>query len=112
MTSRYTNTTFFRNLISMYEDMFEDRGVRFIKQYRSTTYKHLTESQKETISEKTYYWQVGDRLEKISSREYNDPQYWWIIARYNKKPTDAHFQRGDEIKIPTPLSLILSYYTE
>lgn len=112
MTSRYTNTRTFRNNLPIYEEVLEDRGVKFINQYRSAQFKRLSSVQKSSISEKEYSWQVGDRLEKISSREYNSPQYWWIIARYNNKPTDAHFERGDIVKIPHPLSLILSYYTE
>lgn len=112
MTSRYTNTRFFRNNLPMYEDLLEDRGLNSIRQYQSPTYKQLTEDQIASIGETNYSWQVGDRLEKISSRVYNDPQYWWIIARYNNKPTDAHYKRGDTVKIPKPLNLILSYYTE
>jgi nucleoid-associated protein YgaU len=112
MTSRYTNTRSFINNLPEYENVLEDRGVNYIQQYRSPAYKQLTEDQLASLTEGTYSWQVGDRLEKISSRVYNDPQYWWIIARYNNKPTDAHFKRGDTVRIPQPLNLILSYYTE
>ena len=112
MTSRYTNTKVFRNRLARYENVFEERGVKGITQYQTTQFKHLTDAQKASLYEKSYSWQVGDRLEKISSREYNDPQYWWIIARYNNKPTDAHYERGDTVKIPHPLNLVLNYYTE
>ena len=112
MTSRYTNTKMFRNNLPMYENILEERATTEIAQYQTTRFKHLNESQKASIYEKEYSWQVGDRLEKISSRMYDNHQYWWIIARYNNKPTDAHYERGDVVKIPMPLSLILSYYTE
>jgi len=112
MTSRYTNTKMFINNLPIYDNVLEERGVKSITQYQTTQFKHLTSAQKASLVEKEYSWQVGDRLEKISSREYNDPRYWWIIARYNNKPTDAHFERGDIVKIPKPLNLVLTYYTE
>ena len=64
MASRYINTKFFKNNLRIYENVFEDRGVK----------------------------------------------YWWIIARYNNKPTDAHYTVGDEVLIPGPFSLIRSFY--
>ena len=110
--NRYSNTPYFVNNYSIYENVFEDRGVKFIRQYGTTTLQALTEAQKSSIVEKEIFWEFGDRLDKIASREYGDATYWWIIARYNKKPTDAHFERGDTVLVPRPLSLILSYYTE
>ena len=64
MTSRYTNTRFFTNNLPEYENVLEDRGVNYIQQYQSPTYKRLTEDQTASLSEGTYSWQVGDRLEK------------------------------------------------
>jgi hypothetical protein len=110
--NRYSNTPYFTNNYSIYEDVFEDRGVKFIRQYGCTSMKALTDAQKSSIVEKKIFWEYGDRLDKIASREYGDPTYWWVIARYNKKPTDAHFKRGDVVLVPSPISLIVAYYTE
>tara|TARA_R110002020_G_scaffold78758_3_gene197876 strand:- start:2074 stop:2415 length:342 start_codon:yes stop_codon:yes gene_type:complete len=112
MTSRYNDTPTFLNNNPLYDSIFEDRGIKSLTQYVSATYKELTEDQKASIVSETLMWEVGDRLDKFASKAYGDAQYWWVIARYNKKPTDAHFQRGDNVLIPRPLSLILSYYTE
>ena len=111
-TNRYQNTPFFTNRLELYENILEERGVKQIGQYATTTYTALTTAQKNSISEKEIMWQVGDRLDKIASREYGDAQYWWVIARYNNKPTDAHFERGDTVLVPHPLSLIAGYYVE
>jgi len=110
--NRYRNTIYFTNKIPMYDNIFEDRGVKFIKQYGTTSFKRLTDAQKSSIVTKEVFWEMGDRLDKFSSREYGDPTYWWVIARYNNKPTDAHFSRGDTVKIPHPINLIVAYYTE
>ena len=110
--SRYKNTKTFINDSLLYENALETRGLTRVRQYATTTFKHLTAAQKESIMAKEISWEVGDRLEKIASREYGDGGYWWIIARYNNKPTDAHFERGDTVLVPLPLSLILGYYTE
>ena len=112
MKNRYINTPRFTNNDPLYENVFEVRGVRHIHQYATTTFLPLTSDQKGSIVEKTITWESGDRLDKISSREYNSPSYWWVIARYNNKPTDAHFSPGDEVLVPHPLTLITSYYTD
>jgi len=112
MTSRYINTPFFVNNYAIYENELEERGLKAINQYTTVEFAQLKENQKGSLVEQKIFWEYGDRLDKLSSRAYKDPQYWWIIARYNNKPTDAHFERGDEVLIPQPLSLILAYYTE
>lgn len=92
--------------------MFEERGVRYINQYMTSDFKALTVDQQASLQIGTVVWQTGDRLEKIAAREYGDPTYWWIIARYNNKPTDAHYRVGDEVAIPKPFALARAFYTE
>ena len=110
--SRYKNTRSFINNSPLYENSLEARGLKQVRQYGTTTFKGLTNAQKDSIMTKEIFWEVGDRLDKLASREYGDGRFWWVIARYNGKPTDAHFERGDTVLIPLPLNLILSYYTE
>jgi len=112
MTSRYAGVRFFKNLYAIYRDLLEDRDRQYINQWGTTTFTKLAESKAETITEEKIMWQPGDRLDKLASRAYKDSQYWWIIARYNNKPTDAHYKNGDIVRIPHPLLLIKSYYTE
>jgi len=111
MTSRYANTEFFRNDGQLYENVFEDRGVPFINQYGTTTFKKLTRGEKASLAIETHYWQTGDRLEKLASLYYNEPTYWWVIARYNQRPTDAHYKPGDLVYIPSPIALAVAFYT-
>ena len=111
MTSRYSNTKFFRNTSELYENVLEDRGLSSIDQYGTTTFKKLSYSDRRNLAIETHYWQTGDRLEKLASLYYNDATYWWVIARYNQRPTDAHYKPGDLVYIPTPVTLAVSFYT-
>ncbi len=110
MSDRYNNTKFFKNDLTIYDSVFEDRGVKYIRQYMTSNFKPLTRAQRRLIREETVRWQVGDRLEKIASQAYGDGSYWWIIARYNNKPTDAHYEVGQQVLIPKPFSVIRSIY--
>ena len=78
----------------------------------TSNFKPLTASQRRLVQEESVRWQTGDRLEKIASQAYGDGSYWWIIARYNNKPTDAHYAVGDQVLIPKPFSVIRSLYLE
>ena len=57
-----------------------------------------------------HVWTVGDKYSKLAAEYYNDSTLWWVIARYNMKPTDAHVRVGDNIRIPLPLEQILKIY--
>jgi len=57
-----------------------------------------------------HVWSVGDRYSKLAALHYGDSKLWWVIAKYNMKPTDAHVKLGDNIYIPMPLTEILKIY--
>jgi nucleoid-associated protein YgaU len=57
-----------------------------------------------------HIWSSGDRFYKLAHSAYGDSKYWWVIAWYNKTPTEAHVQIGDILYIPLPLERILSLY--
>jgi hypothetical protein len=109
MPSRYENVLFFRNTNSLYFPTFENRGVRYIDQYGTVTFER-NNTNKPRFSIETVYWEYGDRLDKLASQAYGDATYWWVIARYNHKPTDAHYSLGDKVLIPQPLQMALDIY--
>jgi nucleoid-associated protein YgaU len=55
-------------------------------------------------------WKRGVSLSKIAAKQYGDPKLWWVIAWYNKKPTDAHYKLGDKVYVPKPLETILRQF--
>lgn len=85
----------------------EERQVPFIRQYGTDRMSYPTIPQIQTFSNVTHIWKVGDKFYKLAIKYYRDPQYWWIIALYNKTPTEAHIKIGEAISIPLPLEKVL-----
>ena len=52
----------------------------------------------------------GERIDTIAGSYYGDSTYWWVIALYNKKPTEADFKIGEIVYIPLPLEEILEHF--
>jgi len=105
--SRYRKRTIATNDTLRDDDIFEKRGVEIVEQY--TTPKLNNPSQKElnSISYTEHYYVAGQRMFKLSQQYYGDQQYWYIIARFNNKPTEAHIEDGEILKIPTNLQQAL-----
>ena len=98
--SRFKNRPVANNSHEMYQDIHEDRGVKHVKQYATPEFRKLDDDQLESIRYHKYYWTVGERYWRLAQRYYNDRNLWWIIARFNNKPTEGHVSPGDEIRIP------------
>ena len=102
--SRYNkNLTAFNNLL-MYKETLDKRGVKRIEQYRTP---QLKDSDFDGVDYVFHVWRLGDSFWKLSVEFYGVPKYWYIIARFNNKPTEASLSIGDEIKIPIDLSIAL-----
>ena len=56
-----------------------------------------------------HIWKSGDRFFKLASRHYGDPELWWVIAWFNKIPTESHAKKGQVILIPKPIAKVLTY---
>ena len=56
------------------------------------------------VEQVSHVWSVGDRFYKLAHKYYGDSKMWWVIARFNSKPTEAHLNLGDVIAIPVPLT--------
>tara|TARA_Y100001938_G_scaffold132005_1_gene189761 strand:+ start:15174 stop:15512 length:339 start_codon:yes stop_codon:yes gene_type:complete len=50
-----------------------------------------------------HVWKSQDRFYKLAGEYYNDPTVWWVIANFNRKPTDAEVSVGDVVYVPFPL---------
>ena len=102
--SRYKRQITATNFTDRYKDVFEERGVKSIEQYRTPT---LSDNQTEGLPVHEHIWGVGDNFWKLSTRFYGDPKYWYIIAKFNNTPTPSHVSIGDIIKIPIGLNIAL-----
>lgn len=108
-SGRYTDKGVLQNSEEIYEETLEDRGVPYIRHYGTANLKHPTPAQRATLERIGHVWKVGDRFYKLAHKHYGDARYWWVIAWYNKKPTESHLATGDTIKIPLPLYKVLGY---
>ena len=81
-----------------YKDLLEDRGVESISYYDNYSFSNDFTSEDYAVYE--HIWSHGDKLYKLAQRYYGDKDMFWMIALYNKKPTDSHYKYGDIVEIP------------
>lgn len=110
--SRYDDRQIFTNNHKKYKLALEQRGVHKIKHYDTAQLSYPTADQIAALTMQGHTWKVGDRLYKLAYNAYGDPTLWWIIAWFNKKPTEADFQLGEVIQIPFPLDRVLELVEE
>jgi hypothetical protein len=84
---KYLNRPTSINNTRLYKQMLKDRGVLSIQQFRTKYFNKIDAS---LYNPQTYIWTKKDKLIRLSN--------------FNQKPTDAHFEIGDEVFIP-PVSL-------
>jgi hypothetical protein len=106
---RYFGRKKILNAHVMYKEFFEDRGLSHIRHFGTPILRYPSDKEKKQLTSIGHIWKTGDRYYKLANKHYGDPRYWWIIAWYNKKPTEAHMDLGDSVYIPTPLHLILEF---
>jgi len=107
--SRYNSKIPFTNDNEFYKTFFEQREVKSIKQFSTPKLKNITQDQISSLSTISHIWSTGDRYSKLAYDHYGDSRLWWVIAWFNKKPTESHLEYGDLIYIPHPLERILDY---
>lgn len=98
----YNNNRFSNNQTELYKKLLEERGIKNIYQFRTKIFENIDLS---SIQYSKYIWKKDDNLFKLANKFYNNKDYWWIIGYVNSKPTDAHFEIGDEILIP-PIEIL------
>jgi len=105
--SRYKNSRIAINKNEMYFDLFEERGVKKITQYRTFGFKKVPQEVLDSIETENYIWKYGDTYSALASKYYADPKMWWVIAGYNRKPSESLLKLGDAIKIPLNISEVM-----
>ena len=110
MGNRYDDRVILTNDMEEYKNVLEERGVKQIRQYNTPILHYPSAAEIRTLQRVQHIWKVGDRYNKLASQYYGMPTYWWVIAQYNKKPTESQLSPGDVVYIPIPLEKILGYY--
>tara|TARA_Y100000310_G_C20511732_1_gene729217 strand:- start:42 stop:377 length:336 start_codon:yes stop_codon:yes gene_type:complete len=104
--SRYRRVSTVLNNHEEYKEFFEARGRKSIVQYRTHTVAEPRPNG--TVRHDFHVWKQADRFWKLAQKYYQDSRYWWVIAQYNQRPTEAHISNGDLIIIPLPISRALA----
>ena len=102
---RYRKRSFATNKEQSYDRVFRERGVNNITQYTTPVTPRPNEDQLSQIKYYEYAWSIGDRFWKLADSIYGDKDLWYIIARFNEVPTEAHLKPGQIIRIPKDASL-------
>ena len=108
--SRYQSRTYFRNIDPLYAEKIRDRDRSNISMYTTPSLGYPTEEEIGTLISETRVWAIGSSYSKLAYEFYGDPELWWIIGWFNKKPAEFMVKVGDIISIPMPLEKVLGYY--
>jgi nucleoid-associated protein YgaU len=109
--SRYLGReTFINNDPNYRKAFFDQKGIRQLEQFETAELGYPSLRQMEGLNNLSLVWTSASRLYNLAEEFYGDSTYWWVIAWYNKKPTEAHFEIGDVIYIPTPLERVLELF--
>jgi nucleoid-associated protein YgaU len=109
MGTRYDDRRILKNDSEEYSGVFKEKKVKYIRQYDTAHFRYPTTAEIQSLNRLIHIWSTGDRYYKLAGQHYGNPGYWWVIAHYNKRPTEADVQLGDMIYVPLPLEKILSY---
>ena len=93
----------------MYREQRKARNVKMIEHYNTPNMMYPDLSQLKRINVIKHVWSFGDRYYKLAHKHYGQAKLWWLIAWFNKAPTESHLTTGQVIMIPTPLTAALSY---
>ena len=109
MAYRYSDRSIMINKNQAYRKILKDRGLKQITQFDTAEFGYPTSTQMQQLTSIPHVWKMGDKYYKLAHKHYGDPTLWWVIAWYNKKPTEGHIKAGDVLYIPTPLDMVLSF---
>ncbi len=95
---KYIGRQILNNEEDQYQDLFEPRDINLAQHYETLIFNESNfDSSYPSIE---HIWKRGDKLYKLSYEYYGTYKYWWVIALYNNKPTDAHYSDGDILDVP------------
>jgi len=110
--SRYNELDIIKNddtdFKQAYPEKFRDRQE--ISHFESQELSYPTKKEIKNFSFINHIWEPGDRFFKLAHVYYGDAKYWWVIAQFNKKPTEQHAKLGELIKVPLPIEEVLDSY--
>ena len=107
--SRFNKRKVFANRNDLYHDIAEERDVSHFRQWETANFRYPTKQEMREIRTINHLWTVGDKYYKLAHKHYGDSSLWWVIAWFNKRPTESHVTVGTVIAIPMPIQKVLKY---
>jgi len=92
--------------------MIKDRGAKKINHFRAPKFTVLSDELIASMDVEMEYWAIHTRYWKLASKYYGDSRLWWIIAYFNRKPTESHVKIGEMIFIPTQWEIVYNAIIE
>ena len=106
--SRYKYVEKVANDLEECEDLLAARKKSFIVQHKTRLTGQPDSKTVSTLWNHFHLWKQADRFWKLADKFYGDSRYWWVIAEYNQKPTEALIVNGDIVVIPQPIGAALA----
>jgi hypothetical protein len=103
MSSRYTKYKIINNDSEYYEFLRKRRELKSIRHYETPKNYVPSPTERAQLLTIKYMWKSGDRYPNLATKHYYSPSFWWVIAQYNGKHTEADIHPGDIIEIPVNL---------
>lgn len=100
------------NKSDFYKKKREEKNLNFFRHYSSLRMSRVTPSDVSDLTVIDHVWSLGDRYHKLAHKYYGDVNLWYLIAWFNRKPTDGHVKLGDTIHVPMPLEKIIYLYNK
>ena len=110
--SRYHNRSVFVNDNQEYTDsLLSDRGIKSVDQYGTPVFKYPSEEEMiEDLEVAIERWGATSKLYNLAHDYYGDVTLWWLIAWFNRRPTEGHYEVGDIVYIPTPVAAAIELF--
>ena len=107
---RYDDRLILLNKDPLYRTVLKRRGLTRMMQYETAIMRYPTPEDLRDITRVRHIWKVGDKFYKVANSYYLMPEYWWVIAWYNKTPSESDLEIGSVVLIPTPLEAVLDLF--
>jgi len=108
--SRYDDRIIMLNDNDMYQEMAEQRGINYFRQYNTAEFTYPTAQQIATLTIVSRVWHTGDSFNKLADRHYGRFTLGRVIALFNKKRSEFDVKPGEIIRIPFPLDRVLTMF--
>jgi len=109
---RYLTSKQFNNSSELYQTILQNKKLNSLNQYTTFNFGKLKKINESGISSIFHTVDVGERLEKISQRYYNSPDYGWLILFTNAVGSELDLYIGQSLTIYYPIEDITSLMLE